>query len=166
LCDEVPGRCRGGFERYPSLLVFSILVALTSVLSNFPGLSLSKLVGFLVGVFVILMLFQSKDVAPPWLNQWIISLGVAVALVSLPLIFMPLGYVRNGRGFQGILNHPQALGVFLALFVAYFGAKVSQRDSRASLPRTRLGLRRLCWSSPRLGRGRLLRQLVLASRWS
>lgn len=40
---------------------------------------------------------------------------VAVMLISLPLIFSPLGYLRNGTGFQGILSHPQSFGPTMAL---------------------------------------------------
>ncbi len=38
-----------------------------------------------------------------------------VLLVSLPLVALPLGYLRNGQGFQGILGHPQAFGPTMAL---------------------------------------------------
>ena len=44
---------------------------------------------------------------------------VAVLVVSLPLLILPEGYLRNGRGFQGILNHPQAFGPTMALLGAW-----------------------------------------------
>ena len=44
---------------------------------------------------------------------------VAVALLSLPLILLPVGFLRNNLGFQGILNHPQAFGVTMALLGAW-----------------------------------------------
>jgi O-antigen ligase len=38
----------------------------------------------------------------------------SVILLSLPTVFIfEIGYARDGRGFQGLLNHPQTLGVFL-----------------------------------------------------
>ena len=40
---------------------------------------------------------------------------VAVIVLSLPLLVMPVGYLRNGSGFQGLINHPQAFGVMVAL---------------------------------------------------
>lgn len=36
-------------------------------------------------------------------------------LLSMPLVLLPLGYMRNGQGFQGILNHPQAFGPTMSL---------------------------------------------------
>ncbi|MFI5411071.1 hypothetical protein [Kaistia sp. UC242_56] len=53
---------------------------------------------------------------------------ILVMVVSLPLLVLPLGYLVNGTGFQGILNHPQAMGPTLALLGAWsasqmFGSK-------------------------------------------
>ena len=53
-----------------------------------------------------------------WLSQWMFSLYWVVLLLSAPLLLLPLGYLTNGSGWQGILNHPQAMGVFLVPFVA------------------------------------------------
>lgn len=45
---------------------------------------------------------------------------VLVLLVSLPLLLVPsIGYLRNGTGFQGILNHPQVFGSTVALLGAW-----------------------------------------------
>jgi len=48
---------------------------------------------------------------------------VAVMVISLPLIVLPVGYLRNGTGFQGVLNHPQAFGSTMGLLGAWAGAK-------------------------------------------
>ena len=44
---------------------------------------------------------------------------IVVMLVSLPLLPLSVGYFRNGTGFQGILNHPQAFGPTMALLGAW-----------------------------------------------
>jgi hypothetical protein len=44
---------------------------------------------------------------------------IVVMLVSLPLLLLPVGYLRNGTGFQGVLNHPQAFGPAMALLGAW-----------------------------------------------
>lgn len=44
---------------------------------------------------------------------------IVVMLVSLPLLPLPVGYLRNGTGFQGVLNHPQAFGPTMALLGAW-----------------------------------------------
>ncbi len=46
-------------------------------------------------------------------------------LLSLPLLVLPtIGYARNGTGFQGLLNHPQAFGPMVALIGALIGGRV------------------------------------------
>lgn len=52
------------------------------------------------------------------------GLLVLVLVVSLPLIAAPLGYLRNGTGFQGVLNHPQAFGPTMALLGAWSAARL------------------------------------------
>ncbi|WP_297791937.1 hypothetical protein [uncultured Marinobacter sp.] len=49
---------------------------------------------------------------------------VAIMAVSLPLFVLPLGYLRNGSGFQGILNHPQAFGPTMAILGAIAASKL------------------------------------------
>lgn len=49
---------------------------------------------------------------------------LVLLLISLPLAVMPLGYLRNSTGFQGILNHPQALGPTMALLCAWAVARL------------------------------------------
>lgn len=44
---------------------------------------------------------------------------IFVMLASLPLLLLSVGYLRNGTGFQGVLNHPQAFGPTMALLGAW-----------------------------------------------
>ncbi|HLS55019.1 MAG TPA: hypothetical protein VK052_03035 [Zeimonas sp.] len=45
-------------------------------------------------------------------------------IVSLPLLTLPVGYLRNGTGFQGVLNHPQAFGPAMALLGAWAAGRM------------------------------------------
>lgn len=56
---------------------------------------------------------------------------VLVLVLSLPFLVLPQGFLRNGTGFQGILNHPQAFGATMALLGAWSGARMfgEQRPS-------------------------------------
>ncbi|MCG8672712.1 MAG: hypothetical protein MI867_25145 [Pseudomonadales bacterium] len=48
-----------------------------------------------------------------------------LVLVSLPTFFVQgVGFLRNGRGFQGLLNHPQVFGVFMAPLMAFLTANL------------------------------------------
>lgn len=49
---------------------------------------------------------------------------VVLLLVSLPLLALPVGYLRNGTGFQGVLNHPQAFGPTMALLGAWAASRM------------------------------------------
>src|SRR5690606_18221291 len=44
---------------------------------------------------------------------------VVVLLISAPLVVLPQGYLRNGSGFQGVLNHPQVFGPSMALLASW-----------------------------------------------
>lgn len=46
-----------------------------------------------------------------------------VTLVSLPLLGGSLGFLRNGTGFQGVLNHPQAFGPTMAVLAAWAASR-------------------------------------------
>lgn len=82
-------------------------------------ISIFKITIFFLGGTAILMGFKiTKNEFKYW-QTWFLTFLVIVCLVSLPLIFSPLGYFRNGRGFQGILNHPQTYAVFAAPLVAW-----------------------------------------------
>lgn len=45
-------------------------------------------------------------------------------IVSLPLLVSPLGYLRNQKGFQGVMSHPQAFGPTMALLGAWAFARL------------------------------------------
>jgi hypothetical protein len=49
---------------------------------------------------------------------------ILLMLVSLPLVVLPIGYLRNDTGFQGVLSHPQAFGPTMALLGAWAASQV------------------------------------------
>ena len=107
-------------QKWPSwskfLILFIIYTTFTSfVVSWWPIASLTKLVTF--SVVVLMTYFGIKLSKKDW-QQNLIIFGVVITLLSLPLIALPLGYVRNGHQFQGILNHPQSYGVILSILMA------------------------------------------------
>lgn len=48
---------------------------------------------------------------------------VILMLVSLPLLGTSLGFLRNGTGFQGVLNHPQAFGPTMAVLATWAASR-------------------------------------------
>ncbi len=108
------------------LAVFGLAVLLHSATVSRQGvLSAFKLVSFVFGATTVLLAFQSSARRKVDWTPWFVGLWSAVVLLSAPTVFFPsIGYLKNGWGFQGILGHPQSFGAFLAVAVAWFGARL------------------------------------------
>lgn len=105
------------------LIAFVAISAILAIFFSYaPDISLFKLATFFLGAATILMAFQLTAKEADYWTMWFIALMAVVTLASFPLIISSVGYFRNGRGFQGLLNHPQTYAVFLAPFVAYLCA--------------------------------------------
>lgn len=112
----------------------STFVFVTFILSFFsinPTISFLKLLSFyyIAGAIVVGLAFRDSNEAATF--EWLIALWVGVVLISIIILpFDNIGYFRDGRGFQGALNHPQALAVFVCPFVAWLIARsVSKGDA-------------------------------------
>lgn len=96
------------------LLVHSILV------SPVPDVSILKAILWTIVTMTVLrawggMSFQLRIQLERELFGGLVLLG----LLSIPLIFSGIGYMRNGTGFQGVLFHPQSFGPAMALLGAF-----------------------------------------------
>jgi len=106
-----------------SILIFCFVVLVLSVItSSAVWISILKIISFLLGSLMALSVFnrldslQLRDIV-----IWFFSLFFVVVILSLfTLIDRGIAFNLNGTGFQGILNHPQTLGVFLAPISSYF----------------------------------------------
>jgi hypothetical protein len=93
--------------------------------SPMPDISVLKAVSWTL--LVITLVAAWTDLIPierHRLSDQLFAGLVIVLLVSLPLLLMPVGYLRNGTGFQGILNQPQAFGSTMALLGAWTVARL------------------------------------------
>lgn len=81
-----------------ALKAVSWTVAMTAILAGWTGLDPHERQQVTTELFGFLML---------------------ILLLSLPLLAMPLGFLRNGTGFQGILSNPQAFGPTMALLASW-----------------------------------------------
>ena len=109
-----------------SLTIFYITVLCISLWSRYPEISMLKATSFYVVVVSLLSgsLSLNKEEFQRLFNI-IFSLLVMVLLFSLPTYFVPeIGFLRNGRGFQGILNHPQAFGTFWSPLCAWLVVRI------------------------------------------
>lgn len=107
------------------LTLFCATVAATSALTSYaPDVSLFKIASFYACASAIIVATRMAAERGLPVGPWFLSLILVSVFLGFALIASSLGYVRNGRGFQGLLSHPQAYGVFLAIAVAWFSAEV------------------------------------------
>ncbi len=119
------------FGPVSSILLFGLVIGLLAVVGSYhPVISILKLFQFMIGVLTIFYAFRfTSDMRTYW-TKWFTSYFLLVILLSAPFYFLPEGYTRNDVGFQGILNHPQAFGVFLAPMTLWFIARFISGESR------------------------------------
>lgn len=97
----------------------AIEIAIAQAIAYAPEIATLKLTALYCGGLAVLAAFDQARDGGEAADRWLTALIWAVILLSLPLYWMPHGYLRNGSAFQGILSHPQALGVFLAPAMAW-----------------------------------------------
>jgi hypothetical protein len=95
--------------------VTAVLLANSYFVSSLPVVSALKSISFAVGLVCVIRLTMLTWSRNGELLFFVAELGVAVVITSIPLFRSSAGYSRNSTGFNGILNHPQALGVFLVM---------------------------------------------------
>ncbi|WP_424929908.1 hypothetical protein [Amaricoccus tamworthensis] len=99
-----------------TLLMGLFLVMHSLVFSTMPEVSLLKAGVWTLVTFAILSGWSNlPPEAADRLSLQILAGLALILLVSLPLVASPLGYLRNGTGFQGILKHPQYFGPMVAI---------------------------------------------------
>ena len=103
-----------------ALLFVLSMLSLTPVIAYSPEIASLKLIAFATGLVAVLGAMDQAAEADHVLESWFAGLFLALLLASIPLVFSPIGFLRNGRSFQGVLNHPQALGIVLAVAVSWF----------------------------------------------
>jgi len=148
-----------------ALTLFVLVVSMTSLFTSYArDVSILKLTMFYLGSSSILLAFHATRGRVRYWDSWFLALFAVVVAAGLPLLFFPLGYVRNGWGFQGILNHPQAYALFLAPITARLTATVvlHQKRSLAMMALLSMGWISLLATRARTGFVALLMGLIVA----
>lgn len=144
---ELFGRRERGLSRsIAMLLAFSAVAAAVSIARSYAlEVSLLRVVTFTVGAGTVLLCFQLAQSDRLHLERWFLALFTVLVLGGLPLIVHELGYVQNGRGFQGLMSHPQSYGTFLAPVAAWGTAVLA--TGRTSHPKLWTVLTIAAWVS-------------------
>lgn len=97
---------------FAPLTVLYITILCISFWSAYPIISMLKATSFYVVVLAVLSgSLNLKENELCSLSRSISSIFFVVFVLSIPFYFVHnVGFLVNGRGFQGILNHPQAFG--------------------------------------------------------
>ena len=109
-----PGPRKSANDFVLMLLFFSAYLIGSSFLTgSYPVVSAFKVISWAV-IFGAVYFTIGDDSATDWIEllRHLLSVMMVVSVVTLPL---DVGYLVNGRGFQGIMNHPNLLGILSAL---------------------------------------------------
>lgn len=99
------------------LLYFSAYLSVAALLmSSYPLVAVFKVVSYILP-FIALIEAVSITGADKWMHMINITLGIMI-VAGLALYKSSIGYLRNGRFFQGVFNHPNIMAVMCAIFIA------------------------------------------------
>lgn len=106
-------------------MVGALLVVHSLMFSNVVDVSVLKAVSWCVAVTALLSLWMGmKRDEQRRVTREIYWGMIGLILISIPLLASETGYLRNGSGFQGVLNHPQVFGPTVALLGAWTSTRM------------------------------------------
>lgn len=110
---------------FATALVGAFLVVHSVLFSKMTDVSILKSVSWVLAACTLLSAWGglTQEDAQRLQNRVFRGL-MGVLLLSMPLLFFPVGYLANGSGFQGLLNQPQEFGVIAGLTGSWAAARV------------------------------------------
>lgn len=108
-----------------TLLLGIFLVGHSLLFSTIKDISVLKAISWTLAASTILAAWSGLSAKEQEIASRQFFGGLIVLLVcSLFLLPMPVGYLRNGTGFQGVMSHPQAFGPTMALLGAWATGRI------------------------------------------
>jgi len=102
------------------LMVFPVWILYQILTSTFPAISALKTTTFLSFVIIVLTLTRwSFNRNRFELFRWYIGSTVFIILASAVLLPIEIGYSFEGKLFNGIMNHPNSIGVCIGIGTSY-----------------------------------------------
>lgn len=108
------------FYILPLSVVFICIFVHSLLISYAPLFSILKLISwYCVIVTLLITWYNLSESCRYQMYATLTTILKFIICASLPLLLFPqIGFARNGTGFQGLLNHPQAFGPTSALLAA------------------------------------------------
>jgi hypothetical protein len=128
-----PSKIYGHLMNYWALLT-GVLVINSLFVSALPMVSAFKSISFSMGLLCVIRLAMLTADQNTGMLLFISEMGTAVVILSIPLLPLSIGWSEfGGAYFNGIFDHPQALGIFLVMtgaasFVTAFKLPHLQRE--------------------------------------
>lgn len=113
-----------------------LLVFIHSMMfSDIVLVSILKIISWTLASFTIFAAWRGMNSAERQVTgTYLFGMLVLIMIVSSPLLFLPLGYLRNDFGFQGVLSHPQTFGPVMAILAVWSLTRIfTQNRSLLSL---------------------------------
>jgi hypothetical protein len=101
--------------------LFSVVEALCSLQTS-PAVTISmmKVLEFISGITAVLVAYNHvRPSQLAGLQRWVITISITVIGLSALTLVKPSVALGGDGGLQGLLNQPQALGIFMAPFAAW-----------------------------------------------
>lgn len=123
-------------------ILIGVFIAIHSIaFSHFPDVSILKGLSWSVATTTLIAGWRSlSPEEKSALENQVFGSLLLIAILSIPLFVLPLGYLRNGSGFQGVLNHPQSFGPTMAILGAWAGATIISSKKPSWLSVSILGI--------------------------
>lgn len=103
----------------------AFIIVHSVVVSPFPDVSILKALSWTTVMATITVAWLGlSEKEREELSRQVFGVLILILVVSLPLLVLPIGYLRNGTGFQGVLNHPQMFGSVMALLGGWAAAQM------------------------------------------
>lgn len=123
-----------GFTNFGSMLaLFCMYVIVTSVfVSSYPTVSIFKVISYAVPFYSVALGVAVTNAECNWIHYMRQAMSYVVYASVLTIPFKGRFNVVNGD-LQGVLNHPNTAGIFLAIFVACLLFDASGEDDPSPL---------------------------------
>ena len=100
---------------YSWMMMTAALLVNSLFISVLPSISVFKTISFSLGILCVIRLAMLTAKRNDEMLLSVAALGTAIFVTSVPLLVFAAGRSRNGVAFNGVLSHPQSLGVVLLM---------------------------------------------------